>query len=86
MKKKRQKTVQYVLSNSPKFMIEKNFIIWLDLINNSLSKHRSNNDKPLTPESLIEVLKEYKNKLSAIIYVHHQNTPIFIYIWLKQEY
>ena len=42
-------------------MIEKNFIIWLDVINISLSKHRSNSDNPLTPESLIEVLKEYKN-------------------------
>ena len=51
-------------------MIEKNFIIWHDVINNSLSKHRSNNDNPLTPENLIKLLKEYKNKISAIIYVH----------------
>ena len=71
----RQKTVQYLLSNSPKCMIEKNFLIWHDVINNSLSKHRSNNDNPLIPESLIEVLKEYKNKISAILYVHRQNTP-----------
>ena len=71
----RQKTVQYLLSNSPKCMIEKNFTIWHDVINNSFSKHRSNNDNPLTTESLIEILKEYKNKTSAIIYVHHQNTP-----------
>ena len=70
-----QKTVQYLLSISPKCMIEKNFIIWHDVINKSLSKHRSNNDNQLTPESLIEILKEYKNKISAIIYVHRQNTP-----------
>ena len=56
-------------------MIEKNFIIWHNAINSSLSKHRSNNDNPLTPESLIKILKEYKNKISAIIYVHRQNTP-----------
>ena len=55
-------------------MIEKNFIIWHNVINSSLSKHRSNNDNPLTPESLIKILKEYKNKISAIIYVHRQNT------------
>ena len=55
-------------------MIEKNFIIWRDVINNSLSKHRSNNDNPLTPENLIKVLEEYKNKISAIVYVHRQNT------------
>ena len=71
----RQKTVQYLLNNSPKCIIEKKFIIWLDVINNSLSKHRSNNDNPLTPESLIKILKEYKNKISAIIYVHRKNTP-----------
>ena len=71
----RQKTVQYLLSNFPKCMIEKNFIIWHNVISNSLSKHRSNNDNPLTRESLIKFLKEYKNKISTIIYVHRQNTP-----------
>ena len=59
----------------PKMHDSKNFIIWHDDINNSLSKHRSNNDNPLTPESLIKILEEYKNKISAIIYVHRQNTP-----------
>ena len=56
-------------------MIEKNIIVWHNVRNNSLSKHRSNNDNPLTPENLIEILKEYKNKISAIIYVHRQNAP-----------
>ena len=40
-----------------------------------MSKHRSNNDNPLTLERLIEILNEYKNKISAIVYVHRQNTP-----------
>ena len=53
----RQKSVQYSLCNFSKCMIEKNFIICHDVISNSLSKHISNNDNPLTPESLIEVLK-----------------------------
>ena len=69
----RQKTVQYLLSNYSKCMIEKIFIIWHDVINISMSKHRSNNDNPLTPESLIKIIEEYKNKISAIIYVHRQN-------------
>ena len=56
-------------------MIEKNFIIWHDVKNNSLSKHRSNNGNSLIPGSLNEILKEYKNKISAIIYVHRQKTP-----------
>ena len=72
-----QKTVQYLLSKFPKCMIEKKFIIWHDVINISLSKHRSNNDNPLTPQSLIKILKEFKNKISAIIYIHRQNTPNF---------
>ena len=56
-------------------MIQRNIIIWDDFISNSLSKHRSNNDKPFTSESLIEILQEFKNKISAIIYVHRQMTP-----------
>ena len=67
-------------------MIEKNVIIWHDVINDSLSKHRSNNDNPFTPESLIEILKEYKNKISAIVYIHRQKKTIFRDVWLKQEY
>ena len=63
----RQKSVHYVLSNSPKCMIEKNHLIWHKFINNSLSKQRLNNDNSLTLEILIEVLKESKNKISAII-------------------
>ena len=51
----RQKTVKYLLSNSLKCMIQKVCITWHDVINNSLSKHRSNNDNSLTPEKSIEV-------------------------------
>ena len=40
-----------------------------------MSKDISNNDNPLIPESLIESLKEYKNKISEIIYVHRRNIP-----------
>ena len=50
----RQKTVQCLLSNSPKCMIEKNLIIGHDFMFHSLSKHRSNSNNPLTPESLLE--------------------------------
>ena len=55
-------------------MIEKKHYNLGQCLKNWLSKHRSNNDNPLTPESLIEILNEYKNKISAIIYVHNQNT------------
>ena len=62
--KNRQKTVQNLLSKSTKKMKEKNFINWHDVINSSLSKHRSNNDNPLTPESLIEILRIQRQNIS----------------------
>ena len=58
-------------------MMERNIIIWHDVKIKILSKHRSNSDNPLTPESLIEILKLYKFKISAITHVPRQNTPIF---------
>ena len=82
----RQKTVQNLFSNSPKCMIEKNLLIWHDVINNSLSKHRSNNDNPLTPESVIEILKEYKTKYQPLFTYTVKIPPRFMDVWLKQEY
>ena len=67
----RQKTVRFLLTNYSTGVIEKNIVIWHDVISNSSSKHRSNNDNPLTPESLIDVLKSNKNKISA----HRQKIP-----------
>ena len=55
-------------------MIQENNINFYDSIINFLRKHRSNNDNPLTPENQIEVLKEYKNQISAIINVHRLET------------
>ena len=43
-------------------------------MNISLSEHRSNNDNSLTPEGIIEILKEYKK--AAIAYAHRQMSPI----------
>ena len=57
-------------------MIGKKYFILEAVISNSSSKHRSNNDNLLTPESLVEVLKEYKNKISAFFHVNcRQKTP-----------
>ena len=66
-------------------MIEKNFIVWHDVINNSLSKHRSNNDNPLTPESLIKILKEYKTNYQPLFTYTVKIPLIFMDVWLKQE-
>ena len=56
----------------------KNILIWHDVINISLSKHRSNNNNPLTRESIIEVLKEYNNHyLPLFTYTVKRNPNVY---------
>ena len=44
-------------------------------MNHSLSGDRSNNNKPLTPSQLIEVLEEYQERIEAIVYCPREGTP-----------
>ena len=53
-------------------------------MNNSLSHHRSNNNKPLTPSQIIAVLEEYQERLGAIVYCPREGTPD-IYEQLKRS-
>ena len=61
-----QKTIQYYqhhfLSN------RKNLVIWHDAINNSISKHRSNNNRSLSTGQLKSLLLRYKENITAIVY------------------
>ena len=41
----------------------------------SLSHHRSNNNKPLTPSQLIAVLEKYQQRLEAIVFCPIEGTP-----------
>ena len=50
-------------------------IIWHDLINNSISKHNSNNDTALTEFELRNILLYYKSKIAAIVYCQRVETP-----------
>ena len=52
-----QKNAQLQLSLF--FHDKKRIVIWHDVVNNSLSRDRSNNNKPLTPSQLIPVLEKY---------------------------
>ena len=52
-----------------------NIVLWHDVINNSITPHNSNNDHPLTIKQLLEVLKKYRHKLSAIVYNQRFGTP-----------
>ena len=52
-------------------------------MNNSLSRHRSNNNKPLTPSPLNSVLENYQERIEAIVYCPREGTPD-IYDQLKR--
>ena len=45
-----------------------NIIIWHDVINNSISPHRSNNYQPNSIDQLIENLLLFKDRIKAIVY------------------
>ena len=77
-----QKTAQFQLSHF--FRVKKRLVILHDVVNNSLSRHRSNNNKPLTPSQLIEVLVKYQERIEAIVYCPREGTPEF-YDQLKRS-
>ena len=52
-----QKTAHFQLSHF--FRDKKRLVIWHDVVNNSLSRNSSNNNKPLTSLQHIAVLEDY---------------------------
>ena len=68
-----RKTAQFQLSHL--FRDKKRLVIWHDVVNNSLSRHQSNNNKPLTPSQLISVLENYQERIEAIVYCPREGTP-----------
>ena len=50
-------------------------VIWHDVLNNSISRHDSNNFCSLSVRELIEVLKGFQEKLCALVYCHCYRTP-----------
>ena len=50
-------------------------IIWHDVINNSLTRHSSNFDKPLSPTALIQELHALPCEIAAIVYCQHKGSP-----------
>ena len=68
-----QKVVQNLLNKS--FAEKTEIVIWHDVLNNSLSKHKSNNFRALSVSELLEILKTLENKLRALVYCHRIRTP-----------
>ena len=77
-----RKTAQFQLSHF--FRDKKRLVIWHDVVSNSLSRRRSNNNKPLITSQLIAVLDEYQERIEAIVYCPREGTPD-IYEQLKRS-
>ena len=68
-----RKIVQNLLAKDLKE--KKDMVIWHDVLNNSISRHDSNNLQALTVPQLIDVLKGLQNKVSALVYCQRSRTP-----------
>ena len=68
-----KKIVQNLLSKD--LAENSDIIIWHDVLNNSISKHESNNYRALTVPQLLETLKSIENKLRALVYCLRFRTP-----------
>ena len=71
--KNHRKIVQNLLAKDLKE--KKDIVIWHDVLNNSISRHDSNNFQALTVSQLIDVLKGLHDKLSALVYCQRFRTP-----------
>ena len=68
-----KKVVQNLIAKD--FKEEKDLIIWHDVINNSICKHKSNFYRAHPVPDLIEVLKSYQNRIRALVYCQRDRTP-----------
>ena len=65
-------TCQYQLDH---YLLNQNDIVfWHDAVNNSISRHRSNNFNALTPNQLKKILLNYKRNFYAIVYCKRVGT------------
>ena len=67
-----QKTIQYYLHHF--LSNRKDLVIWHDAINNSISKHRSNNNRSLSTDQLKSLLLRYKENVTATVYCRRNGT------------
>ena len=68
-----QKIVQNLFSKDLKD--KHNVVIWHDVINNSISRHDSNNINVLSAPDLIDVLASLQDNLSFLVHCHRFRTP-----------
>ena len=68
-----RKIVQNLIEQD--FKDEKELIIWHDVINNSICKHKSNFYRALSVIDLVNVLKSYQDRIRALVYCQRNRTP-----------
>ena len=52
-----------------------NIVVWLDIINNSISSHKSNNYRPSSVQEQTNYLTTNINKFKALVYCQRTGTP-----------
>ena len=77
-----RKTAQFQLSHFCRD--KKRLVIWHEGVNISRLRHRSDNNKPLTPSQLIAVLEKYQERIEAVVYCPRVGAPD-IYDQLKRS-
>ena len=69
------KNLRRLLEDSP--LKEKKVVVWHDVVNNTISSHRTNNYLPAGVEELTNFLKSKKQQILAIVYCRREGTPDF---------
>ena len=67
------KNLRRLLEDSP--LKEKKVVVWHDVVNNTISSHRTNNYRPAGVEELTNYLKTKKQQILAIVYCRREGTP-----------
>ena len=52
-----------------------NIVIWHDIINNTLTKHPSNNNRACRIDKLLSLIEQFKPRLAAIVYTARSSAP-----------
>ena len=68
-----RKNLRRLLEDSP--LKEKKDVVWLDVVNNTVSSHRTNNYRPAGVEERTNYLKSKKQHILAIVYCRREGTP-----------
>ena len=72
----KRQNLQTLLEEHP--LVDKEIILWHDVLNNSLSKHRTNANTVYPLDDLISYLKSKRHRFKAIIYCRRtRSTDIF---------